>query len=385
MAPLRLALIGLSKSGSAWAATAHHPYLLSAPSKYTITGLLNSSLASSQKAVQDFSLPASTAAYGSPDDLGREFDRYDVIVCSVRVDKHYPSLMPVLRAMEGGKGRGKMVHCEWPLGRNLQEAKELLVAAEEAGVRTMISLQGRYEPAVLKVKEIVESGRIGKVLSSDFIGAGGLGGGRENSNMKWITTRDLGGNLFTIFFGHTMDFVLHALGGELESYNSLIDTKRPKVEIFDKSLGEVVETVDTKVPDQILVQGHLTTGAILSFHLRGGASFPSGPKLLWRVYGEKGEIQITGPQAVLNVGAPTTLELHDHATGEIENITVEEPFESLSMYARNIGRMYEALANGDDSKIIDWKEATKHHALIDEIYEREKAGQSQKAKYVSAV
>lgn len=56
---------------------------------------------------------------------------------------------------------------------------------------------------VLKVKELLESGRIGKVLSSQVHSAGGTKD-REAfaSGIKYFTDKNIGGNVITIILGH---------------------------------------------------------------------------------------------------------------------------------------------------------------------------------------
>lgn len=67
MAPIRVALIGLSSSAkTSWAAQAHLPYLLSPKGKshYKIVALLNSSVQAAEAAREYFGLPTDVKAYG---------------------------------------------------------------------------------------------------------------------------------------------------------------------------------------------------------------------------------------------------------------------------------------------------------------------------------
>jgi predicted dehydrogenase len=82
---------------------------------------------------------------------------------SVNVPQHYDLIRPALEA-------GKDVFSEWPLARNVKEAEELVQLAKEKGVRTMVGLQARQNPSILKAKEIVASGKIGKVLGTTMYG-----------------------------------------------------------------------------------------------------------------------------------------------------------------------------------------------------------------------
>lgn len=197
MAPIRVGILGLSASGTSgtsWGERAHLDYLKKSP-KYEVVALCNSSVESSERAVKSFGLPASTKAYGDPEDLAND-PNVDLVVSSTRVDKHAETVLASLK-------KGKDVFCEWPLARNLVEAEELLAVAKKSGSRTMVGLQGRVAPAVVKLKEIVKSGRIGDVLSSTFVGSPGNGGETEGKGVFYFTDREVGGNMVSIHFGHS--------------------------------------------------------------------------------------------------------------------------------------------------------------------------------------
>lgn len=197
MAPIRVGFIGLSATGS-WASSAHLPYLKST-SKYRITALLNSSVASAEAAIAAHGLdPSTTKAYGTPADLAAAGD-VDLVVCSVRVDKHFALLRPIL---ENPKSAVKAVYCEWPLGANLAEAEELAELARARGVRTLIGLQGRKAPIALKVKELLDAGRIGEVLSVDVTGSAYNFGAEDWEGVKYLNDRKTGGNMVTVHFSH---------------------------------------------------------------------------------------------------------------------------------------------------------------------------------------
>ena len=73
MAPIRIGIIGLSGDAkTAWASTAHLPYLRASSEAFAITALCNTSISSAKKAIELYGLPPSTKAYGSPDDLAND-------------------------------------------------------------------------------------------------------------------------------------------------------------------------------------------------------------------------------------------------------------------------------------------------------------------------
>src|SRR6516225_2208704 len=59
---------------------------------------------------------------------------------------------------------GKRILCEKPLARNLQEAQQMVDAAQKAGVRTMVWYNYRRIPAVTLAKQIIDSGKLGRIF-----------------------------------------------------------------------------------------------------------------------------------------------------------------------------------------------------------------------------
>jgi predicted dehydrogenase len=58
---------------------------------------------------------------------------------------------------------GKHIFCEKPLALNVGDAREILAAAESAGVKHQVGFNYRFSPAVLLAKQLVDSGRIGTI------------------------------------------------------------------------------------------------------------------------------------------------------------------------------------------------------------------------------
>lgn len=58
---------------------------------------------------------------------------------------------------------GKHIFCEKPLALTLADSREMLKAAEDAGVTHMVGFNYRFSPAVRLAKKLVESGRLGKI------------------------------------------------------------------------------------------------------------------------------------------------------------------------------------------------------------------------------
>jgi predicted dehydrogenase len=380
---IRIGFIGLSAQDS-WAVSAHLPYLRHPDSRYKIVALLNSSEDSAKAAIAAHKLGDDTKAYGSPEAFADDAD-IDFIVCSVRVDRHHPILKPILQ-----RTSAKAVHCEWPLGKNLAEAEELLALAEAKGIKTVIGLQGRAATTGHTVRNVVDEGRIGKVLSVTITGSGYNFGAGDLQSLAYLSDRSIGGNLVTIHFSHFLDTVNHAVG-QLASFDTILETMRPKTLLRNKPHTykpgpgdepvKIVGDVQRTSHDQILLQGHLENGAVISFHLRGGMPFPETPGFDWRVYGERGEIRVTAPGTSLHFGGPGhMIQLHDHESGEVETVDIKKDFwddAELPWPARAPARVYEAFAESlkqDKAEGNDlfgtWKDALRRHQLVEDVYSK---------------
>jgi predicted dehydrogenase len=157
--------------------------------------LLNSSVSSARRAIEKHNLPATTKAYGSPEDLANDPD-VQLVVCATRVDKHLETTLPSIKA-------GKDVFVEWPLAPNIADATLLVEAARVAGGRTVVGTQAHASSYVQKIKEIIDSGRIGKVLSTSIAANAYIFGYDPlPSSMAYLGEKKYGVGFVDVFFAH---------------------------------------------------------------------------------------------------------------------------------------------------------------------------------------
>ncbi|EAW21044.1 uncharacterized protein NFIA_062050 [Aspergillus fischeri NRRL 181] len=366
MSPIRVALIGLSGAtdyeGTAWAASAHLPFLQQSE-HFTIAALLNSSVQSAQAAIGKYNLPKDTKAYGNPQDLANDPD-IDLVVCVVRVDRHFQTVRPSLEA-------GKTVFVEWPLDRNLDVAKEMAALAAAHDAKTIVGLQASYSPVVRKLRQLVHEGAIGRILSSTLLVSCGNEVAAESKNVRYFLDRTVGGNLMSIHVGHSLESAISVLG-EFKTFTSSCAISRPQLDIVNYADGGKVleKAVRNTVPDQILIHGTAESDAFVTINLYAGKEMPGLPRLDWRIQGEKGWLRVTSPMGFLNVGTPETkLELYRTDTAQVEEVKVDEDeWDSLPIPAQNIARLYEAYRKEEWYPTFDW--ALRRHELIDGMWKR---------------
>lgn len=270
--PLRTAIIGLSSGATTnWASAAHLPSLLSPSGKvvFTINALCNSSTAAASSAIATYNLDTSTVKpYGDPASLAAD-PAIDLVLCNTRVDKHHETVLPSILA-------GKDVYVEWPIASNKSQIEELLAAAAQGGGRVAVGLQGRFAPPVLRVKEILASGRIGKLLSSEVRLFGGT---RDREilpvGLKYFAERNIGGNPITIGVAHgrkssfvhcsvlpilisypVIDYIQSVVGDIIPGTDHVhLQIQRPDIRVRDPQTDAIIDSVRSDVPDLLSLHG----------------------------------------------------------------------------------------------------------------------------------
>lgn len=83
-----------------------------------------------------------------------------VVVATAGVEKGSHHFEPAMIAIDAGKD----VHVEKPISNRIEEARTLVAAARERGVRLACNLNHRFTPAANKAKELMEAGKLGSLL-----------------------------------------------------------------------------------------------------------------------------------------------------------------------------------------------------------------------------
>src|SRR5438477_1705093 len=154
---LGVGIIGVSPVWG-WATTAHIPALRALPN-YEIRALSTRSAESARAVGKMFNVGA---VYSDHQQLVIQPD-VDVVAVTVKVPHHQELVSAALAA-------GKAVYCEWPLGRDLDDAGAMAVLAADQGVRTVVGLQARQAPAIGFIQELLGDGYGGGVLSTTMVG-----------------------------------------------------------------------------------------------------------------------------------------------------------------------------------------------------------------------
>jgi len=99
--------------------------------------------------------------------IGRWYSNADQLINDPEVNAIYVATPPSFHARYAIQSMraGKPVYVEKPMALNHRECLEMIRVSEETGMPLMVAYYRRTLPAFLKVKELVDSGEIGKPLT----------------------------------------------------------------------------------------------------------------------------------------------------------------------------------------------------------------------------
>lgn len=191
---------------------------------------------------------------------------------------------------------GKHVLCEKPLAMNVEQAKRMKEAAEKSGKLAMICHNYRFAPAVQYAKQLIESGRLGRIYHV-----------RATYLQDWIMDPDFplvwrlskevcGSGSHGDLAAHSLDLA-RFLVGEFKEVTGLLETfikERPIAEVSgglsasSKSGNTEMGIVD--VDDASLFLARFENGAVGTFE---ATRFANGNKNgnRFEINGEKGSVR----------------------------------------------------------------------------------------------
>ena len=358
---IRIGIVGANRNYG-FGMRAHLPALLSLP-EYELTAVCTAHQETAEESAKHY---GAAFAFHDYEAMVRHPD-IDVVTVCVRVPFHYPMVMAALNA-------GKHVYCEWPLGANLEEAEEIATLANSKGVRHMVGLQGRVEPALLHIRKLLNDGYVGEVVAATMtmFMPGLLERGRDR---RWMADRSKGANTLTIATGHSLDAFCFCAGEFVE----LTASVATRVDVWETATPG--ETVPVTSPDNVLINGVLDSGAVASVHVATVPSHGSGWRL--EVHGKEGtliassrlmvqyaQIQLLGAKRGESL---EELSVPGRLTWVPEDVPRGEPFNVAQMYRR-----FGEAIQGDKTVQPDFNLAVQRHLLLETVQRSSDSKSSQK-------
>ena len=345
---IRVGIIG-ANAHYGWSKRAHLPALLGMPD-FELTAVCTSR---PETAEESKAFYGAKLAFHDYSEMANHPD-VDLVVVSVSVPAHHGMVNAGLQA-------GKHVFCEWPLGANTEEAVELTDLAQAKGVQTLIGLQARGGPALLRLKELVAEGYAGEMLACNMtMFLPGLL--QRGADRAWMADRSKGANTLSIASGHALDIFCHCVG-EFQELSAQVS-----VQLEQWTTGDG-NSVPVDAADNVVVSGVLENGAAASAHI---ATIPwNGSGWRMEVYGTEGtlaaqsqemvqygNVQLLGSQGPGQTLQP--LEVPARLSLAPDTVPAGEPYNVAQLY-RIIG---DAIRDGGESQ-PDFNTAVDRHRLLD--------------------
>lgn len=179
---------------------------------------------------------------------------------------------------------GKNVYCDKPLATSFEETKEIIEILDKYDVITQMALQYRFFPATIRAKELIEEGRIGRVMSfrACYLHSGSVD---SKKPIGWKQDKKFGGGGVLFDLGsHVLDIMYYLLGeySSVFAKTEIIYPQRP-----DKN-GNPVNIEADDVAFMIVKMKNSGTGTIEASKVATGAN----DELRFEIHGVKGSNKI---------------------------------------------------------------------------------------------
>jgi predicted dehydrogenase len=307
-------------------------------------------------------LPVSQERLGNPkgyDDYRRMLDEVkpDLVSIGPRwLDQHRD--MTIAAAERGVRG----IYLEKPLCRTLAEADEMIAACDRKGVKVAVAHQTRYSPLLRVVRDLVESGKIGRVIE---IRARGKEDGRGGGEDLWVLGT------------HVLDLVNSLAGPPKWCFATVFENGRP-ITAADVKPGN--EGIGPLAGDEVHAMYRLESGVTTYFDsVRHAGGSPSRFGL--RIFGSQGVIEMgTGYLPPVHIlassawrsieGGPKWIPVSSAGVGE------PEPLDNTGLHGGNLLAARDLIAAIEENRqpISSIHEARTATEMIVAVFESQRVG-----------
>jgi len=276
-------------------------YYSNLPFKIRLVGVCNRTLSVAERAKEELGFEFATS---NQDDIlyNKEIDV--VNICTPNI-YHKDAVLKAIKA-------GKHIYCDKPLAVSYEEARGIIDALEESDVITQMALQYRFYPATMRARELIEEGRIGKIMSfrACYLHSGSVD---PNKPIGWKQDKKFGGGGVLFDLGsHILDLIYYLLG----EYSSIFAETKVIYPVRPDKSGEMVKIEADDIAIMLVRMKNGGIGTIEASKIATGTN----DELRFEIHGDKGAIRF-------NLMEPNWLEYYD-------NTLPEAPYGGLKGYTK---------------------------------------------------
>jgi len=255
-APVKVGITGLGRSG--W--DIHANALAGMLDQFTLVAVCDPDPERQAEARERFDCRA-YAEYLNlvADDENENENEIELMVIATPTQLHASDTIAALRA-------GKHVLVEKPMGKDLAEVDEMIAVAEETGQILTVSQNYRYAADFQKIKEIIASGVLGRILQIRIVVH------QFRRRWDWQTLRKYGGGILNNHGAHMVDWAM-----------LLIDDPDPEVFCHMETTPLYAGDADSHVKLILRPQN----GPLIDIELTHACAYPQDR---WLVMGTQGSL-----------------------------------------------------------------------------------------------
>ena len=147
-------------------------------------------------------VPQAALSFGEEWNVARRYTDYAEMLAQEELDilsictRNHQHVEPTLAGARAGV---RAIFCEKPMAMNLKEADRMVEACEQAGVKLIVDHTMRFEANYVHIKELIDQGAIGDLLSVEVQTLGDMGELTHNATHSFDTLCMFGGEPAWIF------------------------------------------------------------------------------------------------------------------------------------------------------------------------------------------
>ncbi len=274
--PIRIGLLGFGSMGKTHAYAVHNLryFYKDLPFRAEIAGVCTTSMEKSRAVCDEYGFEIAA----TNEDVLINDPSIDVIdICTPNI-YHFETIKKAIKA-------GKHIYCEKPLCISLAEAEEAAFLAENSDKIHTVVFNNRFLPAIMRTKELVEEGRLGRILSFriDYQHSSAM---NVAKNAGWKQNKDIcGGGVLFDLGSHVIDLIYH-LCGKIASVSTATQIA------FPVRAGKNGEAWRTNADEAVYMLAKLEGGAVGTI-AASKIAVGANSDIFLEIFGEKGAIRFS--------------------------------------------------------------------------------------------
>ena len=270
---MKIGLIGFGAMGKthAWCVENLKYFYRDIPFAAEISGVVTSRPESGEKAAEFLGV----RHYSSEDEMISDPEIDIIDICTPNVF-HYETLKKAITA-------GKSIYCEKPLTVTYEQAEEIARLAKEKGTIGQMVFNNRFLPAIMKAKELISDGRLGRIISfrCEYLHSSASD---PQKNAGWKQNRDIcgAGTLFDLG-AHAVDMIRYLCG-------EIINVKGRSQIAYPVRKGSDGSVWQTNADEAFYMICETESGAMGSIDV-SKLTVGANDEFNFAVYGEKGSVK----------------------------------------------------------------------------------------------